>query len=201
MIKNIFKFFFLHTMPFLFFCLCIVFYVIFILFIYDKPKWEDLVQNTTKHFFEYQEIQSQTQEEVPQIQEEIMEPKLYRAKANILNVRQLPSVDSAIIDRIYKGQEVLVFENKNSWGKLQRGYVFLDPKNIQQVSKIQSLDQDGAYRVKVAVGNLREKPLVNANIVGKVYKDEILKIQEVGNGWGKTEQGYIALRLVERIDE
>ncbi|WP_104697867.1 MULTISPECIES: SH3 domain-containing protein [unclassified Helicobacter] len=200
MIKSIFKFFFLHTIPFLFVCLCMGFYVNIMLFAYDKPRWEHFV-SSARHFFGYQEMQAQIQEDIIQIQEEIIEPKLYRAKASILNVRQLPSIDSPIIDRIYKGQEVLIFENKNSWGKLQRGYVFLDPKNIQKVSNKQDLEQESTYKVKVAVGNVREKPLANAKIIAKVYRDEILKIQEIGNGWGKIEQGYIALKLVERIDE
>lgn len=198
MIKAIFKFFFLYTTPFLFLICSCIFYLGCVTYFYDKKFWNYLVIKTQQYV-----LNKEVAGPLSQKQEQI-EQKIYRAKANVLNVRELPSVDSKIIDKIYKNQEIVVFDIENSWGKMQKGYVFLDPKNVQKLDishQDLSLGAVNLYKVKVSAANIRKEPLSDSPIIAKVYQGSVIEIQEIDAIWGKTKDGFIALRLLEKVDE
>lgn len=198
MIKSIFKFFFLHTTPFLVLICSCIFYLGCMAYFYDKELWNHWVVEVRQYA-----IKEDKSKPLPYKQEQV-EQKIYRAKANVLNIREFPSVDSKIIGKIYKNQEVVIFDIENSWGKMQKGYVFLDPKNIQKLDQTYqkpNLEQIAFYKVKVSVANIRKEPLIDSPIIAKAYQGSIIEVQEIDAIWGKTKDGFVALRLLEKVDE
>ncbi len=187
MIKALAKVFYLYTAPVLFLFFCAVGYVVLTTFFSDKEKFETFFFGSKPTIKEHQSLaQPKETKALP-----------YRVRADIVNVRSKPSMESAIIERIYKDQEILVSQIENSWGKVDGGFVFLDPKNLYKIIQ----EPQVAYRVKVDRANVRTKPSEKSKILQQLPKDSVVLLQDLGNGWGKMQEGFLFLELVEKIDE
>ncbi|GMB96343.1 SH3 domain-containing protein [Helicobacter sp. NHP22-001] len=73
-----------------------------------------------------------TQEQVPkehakEAKEGTKEPPytLYRASVSVINVRIKPSTHAPVVAKVLEGQEVRVFEVKEGWGRIEKGWVYL----------------------------------------------------------------------------
>lgn len=71
------------------------------------------------------------------------------------------------------------------------------------VSKAKEKPKANAYTVKVKASllNLRERPEANARIIGVAkHNDRLTVIDDLDEGWGKLESGYVLLKFTERVD-
>lgn len=70
-------------------------------------------------------------------------------------------------------------------------------------SKAKEAPKANAYTVKVGASllNVRERPEAMARIKGVVKHNQVLEIiDELDDGWGKIEGGYVRLEFTERVD-
>lgn len=131
-------------------------------------------------------------------------------QANILNVRNTPSTQGAIMGQVHKNQQITVFEELNGWYKIQfnnsTGYVSKD-----YVSKVEQASFNpvpspqpinGTFTVQADILNVRNTPSAQGTIVGKVYKNQAVTVIEELNGWYKIQfnnnTGYVSSFFVSK---
>ncbi|WP_233082876.1 SH3 domain-containing protein [Helicobacter anatolicus] len=202
MMNNIFRFLKISITPLIFLIFCVFIYVGIVVFFGKKDKTQETffsifpkAKKVEKSFSAEEELEIK---KITKDVEKLSFVQKYRVKTDILNIRAKPSIRAAIIARAYKNDVLEVFSEQNSWGETSKGFVFLDPKNIikEEEKKLQE------YRVKVDVANIRQQPLFRAKIVDRAYKNEVVLIESVKNGWAKLERGgYIFMDLLLNIDE
>lgn len=119
-----------------------------------------------------------------------------------LNVRKDATVNSSIVDVIYKGGVYTIVEEKNGWGKLKSGIGWIS-LNEEYVEKI-TISTNNEYTVKVIYKgsdglNVRTEPSIDGKIVTTIHYNEVYTIVKEKNGWGllksyaDNENGWISL--------
>ena len=131
-----------------------------------------------------------------------------------LNVRTEP--DGKIIDSLPQGSRVEILEKKTVanrlWGRYSGGWICLRSyvkletvtqvvyQEPEQTRTVQA--RSASWRVTASCLNVRRGPGVSNPVVGWLYRDDpvvILSYARVnGTLWGRTSQGWICLRYVDR---
>ncbi len=109
--------------------------------------------------------------------------------ASTLNVREEPSVDSPVVFKLKRFDEVTVLEQKQGWYRTSNGNVTGWVK-----SEYIKIAENGYALVKAYALNLREEPSINSNVIIKLKLGD--KVKPTGNRKGrwvevvyKTENG------------
>lgn len=197
-------FLFLRTLliPLIFLGVAGVFYFLLVVFIDakgDKGKFfKTLALSKEEKQVYVKEKPIEKSLEKPLLQEEQKLKETYRVVADIINIRAEPSVRAKISGRAYKNELLEVEYEQNSWGKTQKGYVFLDPKNIAKQQK-KILEE---YRIQADIVNIRLLPTSKSRLIKRAYKNEVVVVETIEEGWAKLEQGgYISLEFLKKIHE
>ena len=57
-----------------------------------------------------------------------------------------------------------------------------------------------SYEILVDILNIRTHPNTKSKISKRMYKHQILELQDLGNGWGKGKDGFVFLEFLQKID-
>ena len=57
-----------------------------------------------------------------------------------------------------------------------------------------------SYEILVDILNIRTHPNTKSKISKRMYKHQILELQDLGNGWGKGKDGFELLEFLQKID-
>lgn len=106
---------------------------------------------------------------------------LYEVLKDQINVRLDSSISSSSLGFLIKGEKVEVLEKKFEWYKIRipKRFIFYISKEF-----LKEIDENTA-EVTAVILNVRDKPSLTANIVGKVQKGDILSVVERGEEWVK----------------
>ena len=59
----------------------------------------------------------------------------------------------------------------------------------------------GSYEILVDILNIRTRPNTKSKISKRMYKHQIIELQDLGNGWGKGKDGFAFLEFLRKIDD
>ena len=219
---NLIRFLRLYTFPFLFVVLTCVAYVIFLFYKYKTDYFYEALDSwiPVKTSLESKKVKTQkisTYEvlarilnvrEKPSVDSRIVS-RIYRGdKVSIREVEnswgkndqgyifldpqnikkieseQKPTISSALEQQVIQNDQVHAENNKFSAKKIDLA--------SQEVEEL-------IYRVVPSIINVRSKPDFKSKIKARLYRGDEVKITQIVGKWGKTEQGFIALELLERV--
>lgn len=102
-----------------------------------------------------------------------------------INVRVDSTVSSQSLGYLNKGERLDMIDQNFEWVKIRLPRRFSCYVSVQYVNRI----TDALGRVTASSLNLRDKPSLDSNVLGKVQKGDRLTILEEVDGWYKVE-GY-----------
>ncbi len=119
----------------------------------------------------------------------------------VLNMREAASTESKIIDKLYKGEKLIILDSEGEWHRVnynsREGYI---NGNYLDLSGVTETDLGKGVIVGSLV-NLREAPSTDANIITKLKKDVIVDINSIQNDWYSvtynSTTGYIFADYLE----
>ena len=120
-----------------------------------------------------------------------------RVTASDLNVRQGPGANYAKVGSLGSGTDVTVLEIRNGWGRVNNGWISLDyvrPLN----SRSQAVYTDTAEVTADAL-NVRTGPGGGYQSCGMMTKGYRTTVQEIRDGWGRVNNGWISLDYVRWV--
>lgn len=133
-------------------------------------------------------------------------------------VRSSPSTNSKPIGYLDKGTEVEIIRTATSlgiqWALTRTGWVAAEYLDFNFEPEFESNDPteeatepgttnepSGTTSIKgviaVAELNIRKEPTKDSERVGSYYRGDVITIQEVRNGWGRTSKGWVSMEHVE----
>ena len=115
---------------------------------------------------------------------------IYRVTASsILNVRRQPSTSATVLGGLLRHEEVVVMNKDDNWAEIiwKDGLAYTSSKYIEYVSPVPHSDTlyVVAYQV-VNVSdsvNVRSKPSLSSQIIGRVSRGSVLESEEEDNDW------------------
>ncbi len=124
--------------------------------------------------------------------------------ASSLNIRSGPGEYYANRGRLTNGYSVKILEVDGRWGRMEDGWICLDYVRMtsqgsgsgtttNDPSKIQA-GQTGT--VTATSLNIRSGPGTNYSSRGSLTKGYKVKILEVKDGWGRTNDGWVSLKYI-----
>ncbi|MDR1773333.1 MAG: SH3 domain-containing protein [Clostridioides sp.] len=120
--------------------------------------------------------------------------------ASVLNVRQNASINSSIIGKVYKGNEVEILDKSNGWYKIKVSksltgwasgqYISLNAStsSIDSSKTSAKLSIGSNAKVNVEALNVRQGPGRNNSVIAGVYKGDVVQITDYANGWYKIKK-------------
>ncbi|HDQ16446.1 MAG TPA: DUF3380 domain-containing protein [Bacteroidetes bacterium] len=124
-----------------------------------------------------------------------------RVNASKLNIRAKPDIKSKVIGQLTRGQIVDVFNLVEDWYQ-----IVLPGKKDAYVAKkyIEIIRQEKSGRIIANVLNVRSQPNLQAEILGKLGKGDIVSVMKEFEEWIKIQygdkEGYIYKQFVEMQD-
>jgi len=123
--------------------------------------------------------------------------------STVLNFREAPSTSSDVLKKLADSSRVCVIGEEDGWYKAVyngvTGYVSAEYIELQPIMNI----YPGGAKISVSALNIREKPTTESDVIGKLYKDSIVEIIGINNGWYKIAvdgiRGYISSEFVEVV--
>lgn len=121
-----------------------------------------------------------------------------------VNLREGPSTEDTVMDKLYTGTRVAVLDQADSWYKVafggNVGYLHCDYVETQPIMNI----QPGGAKISTPVLNLREKPNTDCEVVQRLTQGTVTKIIGINSGWFKVETdggktGYLHPDYVEVV--
>lgn len=134
--------------------------------------------------------------------------------ANGLNIREGASKETKIVGTYSKGDVVTILEQKNGWGRTDKGWVLMDyvktngsdaSSNTQNTNKDDSKNNtsgNGSTTVQfkgivtASELNIRSDTSTSAERVGSLKYGARVEILEKSGSWGRTKDGWISLDYV-----
>lgn len=127
---------------------------------------------------------------------------LYEVLKDEINVRVDSTVSSLSLGFLIKGEKVEVLEKKFEWYKIRipKRFTFYISREF-----LKDID-DNTVEVMASVLNVRVKPLLTADIAGKVKKGDVLSVVERGEEWVKADaypcvSGWVYGTFLKKIKE
>lgn len=113
---------------------------------------------------------------------------------SFLNVREGAGINYNVIDKLYNGNKIDIFEIQNGWAKIgEDRYVFTD-----FIKKIQAQPEYILKRVTARSGlNVRSGPGTNYNKITAYSYGTTVKVYEIKNGWAKGTLGYMYAKYLK----
>ena len=132
--------------------------------------------------------------------------------ANGLNVREGASKDTKIVGSYSKGDVVTITEQKNGWGKTDKGWILMDyvktgnssdpSTNQNKDDKNDNTSGNGSTTVQfkgivtASELNIRSDTSTTAEKVGSLKYGARVEILEKSGNWGRVKDGWISLDYV-----
>ena len=109
---------------------------------------------------------------------------LGEVNCDVLNVREQPSVDSAVKGKVKIGEQLLIIEQLNDWYKIRYNTtgLYVRAEYIDLLSG-EAIPSKMAGTVTGSVVNLRSGADINAAVLGKYSKDTKLVITDINGDW------------------
>ncbi|MGM2591626.1 cell wall-binding protein EntB [Bacillus cereus group sp. Bce035] len=105
--------------------------------------------------------------------------------ADVLNVREKPTTESKVVEKVKNGQELKVINTEDGWSKIE-----LDGKEVFVSSEFTK----DVYHVTANLLNVRTEANTDSEILGRLKKDDVIEsTHQVKDGWLEFEyKGKIA---------
>ncbi|MBG9508966.1 enterotoxin [Bacillus thuringiensis] len=105
--------------------------------------------------------------------------------ADVLNVREKPTTESKVVEKVKNGQELKVINTEDGWSKIE-----LDGKEVFVSSECTK----DVYHVTANLLNVRTEANTDSEILGRLKKDDVIEsTHQVKDGWLEFEyKGKIA---------
>ena len=128
-----------------------------------------------------------------------------------VNLRTGPSTSYAKITTLARGVNVKYLSKSGDWDKVEHngktGYIMSKYlKNISSntnSSSNTSSTSTSNYKVNVDTLNIRDKASTNGNILGKLYKDKIISVSSISNGWAtfsyNNKIAYVSAQYLTKV--
>ena len=109
-----------------------------------------------------------------------------------LNIRQQPSVSSAVLGQLYTGNEAKLLKQQGDWVQIQHGsttgwvaqnYVTITSKNNITSTSTNSSKQTPYFTITVDAVNVRAEGSLNAQKIGVAYRGAKYKVLKSVNNW------------------
>lgn len=134
--------------------------------------------------------------------EEKIVKKIYAVNADVLNIREKPSVESKVIKKYINGNNIEIINISDGWGELRSGgfaYMELLRENDDENAQLASDDGIGTYTIKVNILNIRENPSVESKIIAKMSINQKILIESIEGEWGKVVgSGFVYMELLSK---
>ena len=114
-----------------------------------------------------------------------------------LNIRTGPGTGFGTNGSYKKDEAVKILTQINGWGYTGKGWISM--KYVKMDGTV-STGSKGKGTITADALNIRKSGSNTAEIVGKYYKNDVVEILEVSNGWGRTDKGWISMAYVD-MDE
>ncbi|MFJ8218380.1 SH3 domain-containing protein, partial [Bacillus cereus] len=99
--------------------------------------------------------------------------------ADVLNVREKPTTESKVIEKVKEGQELKVINTEDGWSKIDL--------NGKEVFVSSEFTKD-VYHVTANLLNVRSDANTESEILGRLKKDDVIEsTHQVKDGWLKFE--------------
>lgn len=125
-------------------------------------------------------------------------------KVESLNVREGPSVNTKVVQKLHLNEEVVISEgivlDSVQWAHVDGGWVCLDYLKVNgPVPAPQGLEPGGMPGVIYHTDtlNVREEPNGGAAKTGELLRNDVVVIYETQNGWGRMDQGWVSMEYVQ----
>ncbi|MGF2796512.1 cell wall-binding protein EntB [Bacillus cereus] len=105
--------------------------------------------------------------------------------ADVLNVREKPTTESKVVEKVKNGQELKVINTEDGWSKIEL--------NGKEVFVSSEFTKD-VYHVTANLLNVRTEANTDSEILGRLKKDDVIEsTHQVKDGWLEFEyKGKIA---------
>ncbi|WP_242300976.1 SH3 domain-containing protein, partial [Bacillus cereus group sp. BfR-BA-01423] len=99
--------------------------------------------------------------------------------ADVLNVREKPTTESKVVEKVKNGEELKVINTKDGWSKIEL--------NGKEVFVSSEFTKD-IYHVTVDLLNVRSESNTESKILGRLKKDDVIETtNQVKDGWLQFE--------------
>ena len=120
-------------------------------------------------------------------------PEYVQATATV-NVRSDAGTNFDKVGKVYGGDVVKVLGVKNGWYQLEKGYISSDyavaaSKPAEKPAKPATPDY---VKITASSLNVRSDASTNSSTVGKLSRNDVVKVEGVKNGFYKLDGGYIS---------
>ena len=131
--------------------------------------------------------------------------------ANGLNIREGSSKNTKIVGNYSKGEVVTILEQKNGWGRTDKGWILMDyvktgntdsTTNNNTDDKDSNISGNGSTTVQfkgivtATELNIRSSASTDGERVGGLKYGARVEILEKSGSWGRTKDGWISLDYV-----
>lgn len=131
--------------------------------------------------------------------------------ANGLNIREGSSKNTNIVGNYSKGEVVTILEQKNGWGRTDKGWILMDyvktgntdsTTNKNNDDKDSNISGNGSTTVQfkgivtATELNIRSSASTDGERVGGLKYGARVEILEKSGNWGRTKDGWISLDYV-----
>ncbi|PEW41526.1 SH3 domain-containing protein, partial [Bacillus cereus] len=99
--------------------------------------------------------------------------------ADVLNVREKPTTESKVVEKVKNGQELKVINTEDGWSKIEL--------NGKEVFVSSEFTKD-VYHVTANLLNVRTEANTDSEILGRLKKDDVIEsTHQVKDGWLQFE--------------
>lgn len=124
-----------------------------------------------------------------------------KVNAENINIRSDSTASAEVICQVLKDQYLDIILERYDWYKVK----LPADADVFIKSDFVKIGEDNVARVTKNNVNIRARPDISAQILGKVSKGEVLKIKETKDGWHKIEPvncfGWIHKNFLDEIKE
>lgn len=125
--------------------------------------------------------------------------------AGVLNLRAEATTQSEIIKKLPEKTDLSVFDEKDDFYQVSAsGTVGYVSKDYVELKDVWNIDNGGGAKVTASALNIRSKPSLEADVVGKIYEGGVAEIIGINEGWLKVKYkgttGYIHPDYVEYVE-
>lgn len=123
--------------------------------------------------------------------------------STVVNVRQLPTTDSAAISRVSRGELVQLLERKDDWYYIKSGSI--EGWVAGFLITVQGAPDTRTYYVNQSLVNLRSEPNLNAHIISQLTRNTPVTVKNQRGDWynvttADNKEGWIAGWLISQAD-
>ena len=119
--------------------------------------------------------------------------------AENLNIRQGPGTNYAKVGSLPRGTSLTIQEVKNGWGRIHDGWISLSYVRSGGTQSSRPADYGDTAEITADTLHVRKGPGANYQSCGMMTRGYRTTVQEIRNGWGLVDGGWISLDYVRWI--